>query len=309
MDTTRLQAFLTVAEHGGFSKAGQVLGRTQPAVSQAVAALEQELGQRLFLREGRRVRLTAAGQILFEHARAAFDGLAAAERRLSALGELRAGELVLGTSDTIAYHALPPVLAAFRARHPELGLRIVNRPSPAIARAVAEREVDVGILVEPLPEPSRAEAALFAALGRERLQPHEDVAICPPGHALSTRRRVTLSALAQQPLVLLDRSTAARSYLDGHFARLGVTPRVALEMNSLELVKRLVELGFGLSVVPRLAIQRELADGRLHALGVFQRSEFRQLSLVTHARGPLSRAAEAFAAIARQLLGKRGAQR
>jgi DNA-binding transcriptional LysR family regulator len=307
MDTTRLVAFLAVAEHGGFSKAGQVLGRTQPAVSQAVAALEQELGQRLFLREGRRVRLTAAGQILFEHARTAFDGLAAAERRLSALGELRAGELVLGTSDTIAYHALPPVLAAFRARHPELGLRIVNRPSPAIARAVAEREVDVGILVEPLPEPSRAEAALFAALGRERLRAHEDVAICPPGHALSARRRVSLTELAGQPLVLLDRSTAARDYVEGHFARLGVTPRVALEMNSLELVKRLVELGFGLSVVPRLAIQRELAEGRLHAIGVFQRSEFRQLSLVTHGRGPLTRAAEAFAAITRQLLGKRRA--
>jgi DNA-binding transcriptional LysR family regulator len=306
MDTERLVAFLAVAEHGGFSRAGQALGRTQPAVSQAVAALEQQLGQKLFLREGRSVRLTAAGQILLEHARVAFDGLAEAERRLAALGELRGGELVLGTSDTIAYHALPPVLAAFRARHPELGLRIVNRPSPAIARAVAEREVDVGILVEPLPEASRAEAALYAMLTRVRLQAHEDVAICPADHPLAARQRLTLNELAREPLVLLDRSTSARAYLDAHLARLGLTPRVALEMNSLELVKRLVELGFGLAVVPRLALQRELEEKRLHALRLFARREHRQLSLVTHARGPLSRAAEAFAALSRELLEKRG---
>src|SRR5689334_13731948 len=124
MDTERLRAFVAVARTRNFSRAARRLGKTQPSISQAVARLERELGQPLFVREGRLSRLTPAGRLLLEHAERIFEEMDRAEARLQDLGALRAGELVVGASDTLAYHVLPPALAAFRARHPAVELRL-----------------------------------------------------------------------------------------------------------------------------------------------------------------------------------------
>jgi DNA-binding transcriptional LysR family regulator len=144
--------------------------------------------------------------------------------------------------------------------------------------------------------------AAAAAVRIEVLGPQRDVVIAPPGHALSgSRRGIALAQLAQHPLLLLDRSTATRAYLDAGFAARGLAPRVAMEMSSVEVLKRLVELGFGVGVVPQLAAVREVAESTLvarplaHAPGAAPR----QIGLVTPTSGPLSRAARAFVDVAR----------
>jgi len=306
LKSDELLAFATVARERGFSRAARRLGRTQSAVSQAVARLEGEVGARLFLRQGRTTELSPAGRLLLDHAHRVLDEMERARESLQALAELREGSLVVGTSDTLACYLLPPVIAAFRARYPGVELRLDNRPSPATAERVAERAVDLGVVALPLPAELRIGGRPAAErLRAEPLGPHEEVAICPPGHPLARRRRAPLAAVAAHPLLLLDRSTGARSLLDAELARAGAAPAVAMEMSSVEVLKKLVELGLGVSIVPALAVEREVAAGALAAVRLGGSFAQRQVGLLLPAGGPVPRAAAAFADIARAELARR----
>src|SRR4051794_16097753 len=124
LDSERLRAFVAVGRALNFSPAAEELGKTQPPVSPAIAAPQRELGQPLFVREGRSTHLSPGGKLLLTHAEAIFAEMDRAWAALAGLQELRRGELVVGTSDTLAYHLLPPVFAAFRARYPGVELRL-----------------------------------------------------------------------------------------------------------------------------------------------------------------------------------------
>jgi DNA-binding transcriptional LysR family regulator len=128
------------------------------------------------------------------------------------------------------------------------------------------------------------------------------VIVCPPDHPLARRRRVGLEAILPYPLLLLDRTTGARALLDAELARLGAAPSVAMEMSSVEVLKKLVELGLGVSVVPAVAVEREVRAGVLAAVRLQGLTAERSVGLVTPAGGPPSRAAAAFAEIARAAL-------
>ena len=296
----RLRVFAAVAGEGGFSRAARALGRTQSSVSQAVLSLERTLGEPLFVRDGRSTRLTEAGRVLLAHAARAFAELGRARAELAALRAVAAGTLVVGTSDTLATYVLPVVLAAFRARYPGVELRLENRPSPAVAARVADGAVDVGVVS--LPWPRRLELGgrpARDALRTQTVAHQRDVLVCPPSHALARRRRVRLDELSGEPLVLLDRTTASRALLDDALAVAGVAPRVVMEMNSVEVIKRLVELGFGLSVVPDLAVRAEVARGTLASVALPAPFAAREVALVTSTTGPLSPAPRAFLTTAR----------
>ncbi len=291
----RLSLFDAVVRHGGFSAAGRVLGLPQSSVSQHIAALEADVGEPLFDRSSRKLRLTEAGQSLATSARAVLDALEASRLALQHLGTVASGSLVLGASDTLATHLLPPVFAAFRRAYPAVELRLDNRPSPALAERVAAREIDLAIVSFPLAPGS----SLFAKLKQVPLAPQHDVVIAPRGHALGKKTRVRLNELAKHPLVLLDRTTGARAWLERQFMQAEVTPRVAMEMSSLEVLKRLVALNFGVSVVPELAVRTEVASKDLITRPL-QGVPRRMVGLLLPPSP--SRAALAFAKLARELL-------
>jgi DNA-binding transcriptional LysR family regulator len=308
LSTQRLRAFLAVARARGFSLAAREVGQSQSSLSQAVAALEDELGQLLFIRDGRSIHLTEAGRILREHAERALAELSRATDALSALRDLTRGSLLLGTSDTLASYLLPPVFAAFRARYPDVELRLDNRTSPIVAERVAQHRVDLGVISLPLPRALRiAGRPAGEVLRLETLQAQPEVIICPPGHALARRRALSLVELASQPLVLLDRTTASRGLLDESLRALALRPKVVMEMSSIEVIKRLVELGFGLSLIPELAGLREFAQGQLVALrtkGTEASWPRRHVGLITPLHGSLSHAARAFIEVLRKELSK-----
>ncbi len=289
----RLEVFLAVIDGGGFSSAARALKAAQSSVSQTIASLEGDVGDALFVRDGRTVRLTPAGRVLETAAREVQQRLEAARDELTALRDGTQGTLSIGASDTFSTWVLPPVFAAFRRAYPKVELRLDNRPSPAIAELVASGVLDVGVVSLPLPTPSAAVRSLVQV----PVSAQRDVVIVPRGHPLSKRQRVKLADLAPYPLVLLDRTTASRAWLDARFAEAGVTPTVAMEMNSIEVLKRLVSLGFGLSIVPEVAVGPGDAVVALALTGLEQRRQIGLLSNTTP-----TRAARAFTDVARQVL-------
>ncbi|MEO8901127.1 MAG: LysR substrate-binding domain-containing protein [Polyangiaceae bacterium] len=303
LDSARLAAFAAVARSGGFSKAANQLGKTQSSVSQAVLQLEREVGQKLFSRDGHTPRLTDAGRALLVRATRIFDEMAQAEVELSRLSELTFGELVVGTSDTLACYFLPPVFAAFRERYPKVELRIDNRPSPVIAQRVSEQQVDLGIVSLPLPE----SLGLSGKTVTERLDcvvlaPQEDVAVCAPNHPLAKRARVSVRELAPHPLLLLDRTTSSRALVEAAFAAEQLQPALAMEMSSVEVLKRLAELGFGVAIVPRFSVQREQHGGSLAVLQLERFGAARSVGALTPRAFAPTRAAGAFLELARRKL-------
>jgi DNA-binding transcriptional LysR family regulator len=277
LDPARLEVFVAVAREGGFSAAARALDRSQPAVSQLVSALEDDLGQKLFIRDGRRIALTAAGEVLLEHADRILDDIQRAEAEVAHATIRR---VALGTTDTLACYLLPPVLGEFRRRYPGVDLRIETRPSPVIAERVAARALDLGIITLPIK----------TSLPTEVLAPHEDVVITPRDHPLANRKRIRMEELAEHPLVLLDRTTATRMFVE---SELGVAPRVVMETTSVEVLLKLVELGFGASVVPAIAARGNVQ--RIALIGVRTR---RSVGIVSGR----SRGAEALIEIARARL-------
>jgi DNA-binding transcriptional LysR family regulator len=323
LDSARLHAFLAVAQQLGFSRAARALGKTQSSISQAIAQLERDLGEKLFDRIGRGVSLTVAGQLLVAHAEEIFEQMRRARAHLEAARTLETGELVIGTSDTLACYLLPPVLAAFRARFPRVDLRLDNRPSPATAAAVAERRVHVGVVSLPLlqdGQDGQMDPAQRSRIDVEPLVAQVDLLICRPDHPLARKRSVHLSHLVPHPLLLLDRTTASRAYLAAAFARAGLRPRITMEMSSVEVLKRLVELGFGISIVPAWAATREAAAGSLVCRPIVDlavpsaasspAAAARSVGLVTPRMAPLPRATAAFVELARAELPRaaRGVQ-
>jgi LysR family transcriptional regulator, cyn operon transcriptional activator len=302
LDSARLAAFNAVASQGGFSKAAKQLGKTQSSVSQAVLLLERELGQKLFSRDGHRPRLTDAGRALLVRTTRIFEEMALAERELAGLGALDSGELVLGTSDTLACYFLPPALAAFRQRYPKVELRIDNRPSPVIAERVSEGLVDVGIVSLPLPGSlAPSGRPVKERLDCVQLAPQEDVAVCSPTHPLARakRREVGVRELAPHPLLLLDRTTSSRALVDLAFAAARLPLQLAMEMSSVEVLKRLAQLGFGVAIVPRFSVQRERESETLRVFGLEQFGPPRSVGALTPRAFSPTRTALAFLELAR----------
>lgn len=296
LDFERLKAFRAVALERSFSRGAKRIFRTQPAVSQSVGMLEKQIGQRLFDRMGRRVELTPAGEMLLTHVQQAFGALEEAQAQLDALGGLRRGALRLGASDTTTCYLLPPVLREFRRRYPGIEIVISNRPSPAVLQQVLARDVDLGLVTLPLRHPG-----IVVREAAER----EDVLICAPGHPLSRRRRASLEDAARYPMILLDRGSNTRSFIDARFHAAGVTPQIAMELASIEAIQRLVQLDLGLSIVPLAAVEEEVRKGRLCALRVFRAEERRKLGFIYGKSVALPAAAREFLRLAIELLSHR----
>ncbi|CAM4042796.1 LysR family transcriptional regulator [Roseateles saccharophilus] len=242
----QLRVLLAVAEHGGFGRAGDDIGLSQPAVSQAVRGLEAALGLRLLDRTTREVVLSAAGQALVGPLRRLLGELDGVLDEARGSGAAARGIVHVASAPTISGGLMPQVLAAARQRYPELQVRLSDQPQQLAVEAVREGAVDFAVLVGiEAPEPELEQQALFM---------EGFVLVCPAGHALAKRRQLALAELAGQPLVLLDHSSGSRPLIDRAFARAGVAPQVAIDVGHPATAFRMVQAGLGVSVLPALSL-------------------------------------------------------
>lgn len=254
-----LRAFVMVAEEQSFSRAGERLLRSQSAISLKVAKLEECVGHRLLDRSTKHVALTEAGSVLLAYARQTEALLEQAAHELADLDGLERGRLVICASDTTGCYRLPAILQRYRQRHPGIEIVIRNATSPRTIEALLAHEIDLGIVTLRKLNPGIEALPLF---------PRHDVLICHPEHALARRRRILLKDLERYPFILLDERCSSRRLLDDLCAGSRAQLSVAMELSSIEVIKRFVRIDAGLSVVPAMAVQEEVDAGQLAAVEI-----------------------------------------
>jgi DNA-binding transcriptional LysR family regulator len=247
MDLRQLGYFVAVAEEGQFTRAARRVLVAQPAVSAQIRRLERELGEPLFHRHPRAVQLTASGQALLPHARAA---LAAAQRGRDTIASLRGllqGRLRIGVAGPVD-HRLAETLGHFHRAHPAIEIVLAHEHNEPLLEALANADMDVGVVglgVQPLPAQVRARVVAGEPL----------VLALRPGHPLSRRRTIALEALREEPMVTLVRGSGLRTLLENACRDAGFTPRITAETGELASLVELAAEGISLAVLPRSAVE------------------------------------------------------
>jgi DNA-binding transcriptional LysR family regulator len=267
-----LRVFVAVATHRGFTKAAGVLHLSQPAVSKAVQVLETEVGMPLFERGAGPLRVTHAGVTLLDRAHELFAVERSAEEELRALRGLERGVLRVGASTTIATYMLPSILGTFRALHPGVAMHVESGNTRTIARTLARRRLDVALVEGPVPDNR------FVSVPWRN---DELVVIAPPDHALTKHHtRVSPSRLVQHDFVYREPGSGTRDVADAVLHEHGLTPRIALTLDSTEAVKQAVAAGLGLAVVSRAAASDQLALGTVKEIRLAGLHFPRQLTIL-----------------------------
>ncbi len=293
MDLRHLTTFRAVVRRGSFSGAAAEVGISQPAVSAQIRVLEDRFGHRLLDRSGRQVTLTDAGRVLDGFAQQLIDLDGDLERAMGAVGEHVAGPLALGSSTGPGEVLLPRLLGAFQAQHPSVVVRLVVHDTQRICEMVLASEIELGVVGA-----ERARSGLvFEPLLRDEL-----VVIAPPDHALASRSSMSLAELLTHPMIVQQEGSGVRSVVEVAARAAGIRPRdipCSMELGLQQSVKAAVLDGLGITVVSRLAVERELADRRLVAIEVEGEALVRDFVLVRHAGKTPSTVSEAFVAYAR----------
>ena len=260
MEVAQLRALVAIQQEGTFTKAAERLHLSQSALSQQIKALEQELGAPLFERRGRRITITAVGELTLARATQVLLQLEQLHVDIGELLALHQGQVRIGTSDTICLYLLPEVIQTFRQTYPQIEIHLTNRPSQEVVSLLHAGAIDFGIVTLPVQG---------QGVETSYLCDRQDVAVCAPGHRLaqnaSAHLGLSITALAEEQLLLLERGTTSRAFLDQLFLQVGVVPQ-AMELGSIEVLKRYAELNLGIAIVPSMAVQAEIATGRLHLL-------------------------------------------
>jgi DNA-binding transcriptional LysR family regulator len=259
MDLARLRVFQAVADEGSFSRAARALFLSQPAVTQHIHALEAELGVPLFDRLGRRTTLTPAGVSLAQHVPQILGMVRAAEGAAREAGGEASRTLRLGVSETLATYVLPTLLGDLQWRLPDTELRLTVGDSAELLVALLNNDVELAFWLREASHPQLEQTELASEPLVWALPPGD-----PMGHAPSLPPR----AFLDRRLILRGTNSAARRVIQALLERENAFPPDVLEMDNLEAIKRAVEVGFGVSITPRSAVQRELQAGTLSVVPV-----------------------------------------
>lgn len=285
MDLSDLEIFVGVAEALSFTGAARQLHMTQPSISSRMAALESEVGQPLFTRHGRGVRLTEAGLTLLPYAKRALQAVQEGIQAVEDLKHLRRGRLAIGSAHTISTYALPRILGRFQKRHPGVEVTVRTGNSEDVIEMLMSDEVEVGLI-----------RATFNHSALEIVPFFHDtvILVAHPDHPLAGIDPVPPDLLAGESFILYEQGSDFRAILDAALAQASLEPRVSMELDSVEATKRMVESGLGIAPVHRVAVQEELQAGVLVELktqGI--RMPSRKMAYV-HRRGPLGPLGQAF---------------
>jgi DNA-binding transcriptional LysR family regulator len=266
MQIESLKVFCDLAETESFTKAAQINGVTQSAVSQQISALERRFKSLLIERSKKKFRLTREGQVLYDFSKQIVQTWDALHARLQELKNIISGTIRVATIYSFGLHDLPPYLKKFLKAFPTVNVHVEYRRSNQVYEDVASNVVDLGIVAYPQRE-GRLE---IVPLRKESM-----VLICSPNHPLAGQKTIKLSALQGQRFIGFEPDIPTRKATDRILREHGVTVNHVMEFDNIETVKRAVEIEAGVAIVPQGTILAEVGRGTLRQVqfedAVFQR--------------------------------------
>jgi DNA-binding transcriptional LysR family regulator len=286
MTLRQLEVFVAVAQAQSFRRAAERLHTSQPALSQHVKELEDELDVRLLDRLRRHVHLTDAGRLLLDHAQRVFTTLGSAREVISELKGLQRGSLLIGASTTPGIYVLPRVIGVFQQRHPSITVKFRIANSRVIEERIRANELDLGVVGGHGLTPG--EECLAAGLVDEL------VLIVWPGHPWARRREVRPAELDSVPLLFREDGSATRQVTERALQGARVAFRLAMELDHTEAIKQAVMAQLGVAFVSLYTIRAELAARRLHAVRLHGVPIHRHFHVIHNEARALPASAQAF---------------
>lgn len=260
MELRLLRTFQAVAETGSFTQAASRIHLTQAAVSVHMRQLEEELGAPLFLRVNKKLYLTETGRALLGHAQTIIRAHDEAKADLAAIGGPSRGRLRLGVASTaITVHPLPEILSEIKRKYALLDLSVVGGTSERIIEQILAGGIDAGLVSLPV----EASDVLTETLRSDRL-----IAAMSPQDKLAHSRVITAEELSSEPLILGEKGGNTRRLIDLFFEKNKLEPKIVMELQRTEAIIKMVELGFGVTILPRSSVHKNVARRTLRAAPV-----------------------------------------
>lgn len=283
----RLQVFYTVAKRSSFTKAAQELFITQPAVSRHIHELEAQYKTKLFERKMNKIELTAAGKVLLNHAEQIFEKYREAEFEINAINKRNEGQLRLGASTTIAQYIIPPLLAQFHIRFPEVSIHLKNGNTEDIENALLNKEIDLGFIEGYSRNPQ---------LSYSEFAKDEIVLVCSRKHPMWSLSEVSLAELSDIPLVLRERGSGTLEVIEHALEnkKLKLSDlNIEMQLGSTEAIKSYLRHSGCMALISLHAVIKELNSGELVTLDISDLSIGRPFYL-SHLRGQVTGLSETF---------------
>ena len=253
MDLRQLEILQAIAETGSFTASGRKLHVSQSAISRQILLLEEELGEPLFLRVGRQVRMTPAAESLVKLGQRVFQDVRETVGTITDRTRELKGTLRVSGGMTICLYVFPPLLKHLRRVHPHLDVRLTVATAGCSVEEIRAGRVDAGLLTLPVDE---ADLVTVPVLREELLL------VTTPTHPLARRRRLTARDLAGQPFVLFEVGSGTRKVIDHFFATEDIEPTIVMDTENVEIIKAMVKTGLGIGIVPYQAVAREVKAGQ-----------------------------------------------
>jgi DNA-binding transcriptional LysR family regulator len=290
MDFDHLITFVEIAKQGSFSRAGQKLFRSQPAVSAQIRQLEQEYGQKLFDRVGKSVQLTAAGEVLLEYAGKLLTLRNESLRAVADQASTPRGTLAVGANEATCLYVLPDIFARYNHHYPHVQISIYRNFSHKVIEKIEDGTVDVGIVTLPVKSPSLRVHSIF----RDRIMLMTSLT-----NPLAKHKTVTTAEIAEQPQIY-PKTGFMRQVLDKQFRPYRSRLHISMELPSVGMIKRFVVAGLGVSLISESFVRDEIRAGKAKLIPVSDMDVWRELGLVYRRDRTLPRSASAFVAMIRQ---------
>ena len=295
MNLDQIRNFYEVAVHRSFTLAAEKLFRTQPAISTQVRMLEEELGEKLFDRIGKKVCLTQAGELLFGYAERLLRLHDEAKLAITELNTSPRGKLLIGANEATCLYVLPQLFALFKEKYPEVQISIYRNFSKKVVDKILENQLDFGIVTLPVPEHD---------LHVKPIAEDELWLITSPSHPLAVQPSVVLEDVVSHPFIFHKAGTT-RERLVKHLGPLWEKMNISMELASIETIKKFVSIGMGISIVPKSYVTDEMERGTLRLVRVRNFKLIRKLGLIHRKNRYMSRASKAFLEVVEESLGKK----
>jgi DNA-binding transcriptional LysR family regulator len=254
VDLRQLEIVRAIAETGSFTGAGARLHVSQSAISRQILLLEDEFHERLFVRLGRRVQITAAGEALLQLANRVFTDIRDTSSSITDRQKVLSGPLRMVGGMTVCLYVFPQLIKEFRAQHPLVDIKIAVGGTYRLQRRVRSRQADLALLTLPVHDPALTSVPVL----REEL-----MLVMPAGHPLADKTPVPVESLVGQPFIVFESGSNTRRTVDEFFTREQIRPNVIAETENVEIIKSMVASGLGVSIVPILTVERETQGGSL----------------------------------------------